>query len=114
MKNYKLNITPLEAEAFNLVILDYFINIYKKNEYVLTSENILQNCIKKSLLNEASNISQRFNVYAHSTKKMCKTQFNMWNTTCIYFYLTSYPIDATDVFIYNLINNLLFQLDPQL
>jgi hypothetical protein len=114
MKNYTLNITPLEAEAFNLVILEYFINIRKKNEYVLTSDNILQNCIKKSLLNEAGNISQRFNVYAHSNKKMCKTSFKMWETTCIYFYLTSYPIDSTDVFIYNLINNLLFQLDPQL
>jgi hypothetical protein len=114
MKNITINITPLEAEAFNLVILDYFIHIYKNNKYNLTSENILQNCIKKSLLIEASNISQRFTAYQHSNKKMCKITLNMWVTTCIYFYLTTYPINSLDTFIYSLINNLLSQIDPQL
>jgi len=114
MKNITINITPLEAEAFNLVILDYFINIYKNNTYVLITDNILQKCIKKSLLNEASIISHRFNAYQHSNKKMCKTSLNMWTATCIYFYLSTYPIDSQDTFIYSLINNLLSQIDPQL
>lgn len=114
MKNITINITPLEAEAFNLVILDYFIHIYRNNQYNLTSENILQNCIKKSLLVEAASISQRFTAYQHSNKKMCKITLNMWVTTCIYFYLTTYPIDSHDTFIYSLINNLLSQIDPQL